>query len=226
MGQSDELSAGVAQHAYAPPPGATELIVVRHGASANAEPGKPFAMLDGRGDPPLSPAGLAQAERVAERLAGEPFERLFVTPLCRTAQTAAPLAAARGIEPEVLPELVEVGLGDWSDGTYRIKMAEGDELVRRVHAEERWELLPGAEPADEFGARVEAGMALAAERTGPDRIAVVVTHGGVIAELCRLATGCSPFAFVHADNCSITRMVLRPDGRWLVRSFNDTNHLG
>jgi len=35
-----------------------------------------------------------------------------------------------------------------------------------------------------------------------------VVHGAVIGELCREATDSRPFAFVHAENCSITRLVV------------------
>ncbi|MCZ4491143.1 MAG: histidine phosphatase family protein, partial [Conexibacter sp.] len=31
--------------------------------------------------------------------------------------------------------------------------------------------------------------------------------------------------FVHAENTSISRIVVFGDGRWLLRSFNDTAHL-
>jgi hypothetical protein len=34
-----------------------------------------------------------------------------------------------------------------------------------------------------------------------------------------------PFAFLQVDNTSITRVVRRPDGRWLLRYFNETAHL-
>ena len=34
-----------------------------------------------------------------------------------------------------------------------------------------------------------------------------------------------PFAFVHADNGSVSRLVVQADGRWLLRSFNDISHL-
>ncbi len=54
---------------------------------------------------------------------------------------------------------------------------------------------------------------------------VVVSHGGVIGELVRQAAdGGSAFAFVGADNGSITHLVITPD-RWIVRRFNDTAHL-
>ena len=46
------------------PPDATELIVVRHGASAGLKQGETFDLVGGHGDPPLSPAGREQAVRV------------------------------------------------------------------------------------------------------------------------------------------------------------------
>ena len=60
---------------------------------------------------------------------------------------------------------------------------------------------------------------------GPGAAAVVMTHGGVIAELCRQATGSEPFAFLRVDNASITRIVVEAGGNWLLRSYNDTTHL-
>jgi probable phosphoglycerate mutase len=52
-----------------------------------------------------------------------------------------------------------------------------------------------------------------------------VVHGGVIGEIARTATSSRPFAFVHADNCSVSRLVVFGDGRQLLRSFNDVAHL-
>src|SRR3954462_1610241 len=82
------------QRQFVLPPDATEVVLVRHGASAAAVPGEPFEQLEGQSAPPLAPEGEQQALLVAERLAGsgEAFAGLFVTPLRRTAQTAAPLA--------------------------------------------------------------------------------------------------------------------------------------
>ena len=60
-------------------------------------------------------------------------------------QTAAPLAARTGLEPAVVPELREVSLGEWEGGEFRIRMAEGDPIAIQAVAEERWEVIPGAE---------------------------------------------------------------------------------
>ncbi len=216
---------GVPQKPFELPAGATEIVLVRHGASALALPGAPFPLVDGRGDPDLSEAGHEQARAVAERLGHEDIERLFVTPLRRTHQTAAPLAEATGLEPSVVEDLAEVRLGDWEGGEYRLRVAAGDPIIRRVFEEERWDVIPGAESSESLGARVRAGMLQVAEATGPDRVAVAVVHGGVVGEACRQATGSRPFAFVHSDNASISRIVVRPSGKWQLRSFNDISHL-
>lgn len=214
------------QRRFAPPPGATEIVLVRHGASAAAVPDEPFDLLDGHADPPLAPEGREQAEAVAERLAGEEtFSRLFVTPLQRTHQTAAPLAMRTGLEPEVIPELREVMLGDWEGGELRIRAANADPLFFRILEEERWDVIPNAETAEVFAARVRAGVERMVAATGPDASAAAVLHGGVIGEICRQATGSRPFAFTHSDNCSISRLVVLPGGRQLLRGFNDCSHL-
>jgi probable phosphoglycerate mutase len=200
-------------------------VLVRHGASQPAVPGEPFPLLDGHGNPALAPEGEEQAIYVAERLATEPLAGLFITPLQRTAQTAAPLAAVLGLEPIVVPELREVFLGEWDGGEFRIRTAEGDPIAMQAVLEERWEVIPGAETSEAFAARVRAGVEAVAAAAGPDATVAAIVHGGVIGEVCRQATESRPFAFIHADNGSLTRLVILPGGRWLLRSFNDTAHL-
>src|SRR3954471_10045473 len=213
------------QRAFAPPPDATEIVLVRHGASAAAMPGEPFESLEGHSDPPLAPEGERQAEALAERLGGESFAGLFVTPLRRTAQTAAPLAARTGLEPVVVAELREGGAGEWEGGELRIRAAQRDPKFFEVIAAERWDVIPGAEPAEAFADRVQTGLGAILRTVGPGAVAVAVVHGGVIGELARQATRSRPFAFVHPDNASISRLVVFADGRQLLRSFNDTAHL-
>ena len=213
------------QRPFRLPPGATALVLVRHGASAAAIPGTPLPLVDGRGDPPLADAGHAQARAVAERLEGEELAAIFVTPLQRTAQTAAPLAEATGLEPVVVPELAEVSLGEWEGGEYRIRAYQGDPLVRRIFEEERWDLIPGAESPEDVETRVRAGIERIVAAVGPDAVAAAVVHGGIIGEACRQATRSRPFAFIHADNGSLTRIVVFDSGHWMLRSFNDISHL-
>lgn len=101
-------------------------------------------------------------------------------------------------------------------------------MTRRSGArfeEERWDVIPNGEAPEEIEARVRAGLERIVTETGPNATAAAVLHGGIIGELCRLATGSRPFAFIHSDNGAISRLVHMPGGRLLLRSFNDTNHL-
>lgn len=216
------------QRPFAVPAEATEVVLVRHGASQAHVPGEPFQRIEGgHADPPLAPEGHDQADRVAGRVAAAPPPHaVFVTSLQRTAQTAVPLLAATGLTATVVHELREVHLGEWEGGELRVRLAHGDPLALRMLTEERWSVIPGAEEADGFAARTRAGLDAIVAASGPGTSVVAVVHGGVIGELCRQATGSRPFAFVHADNGSITRLVAWPQGRLLLRSFNDTSHLG
>jgi probable phosphoglycerate mutase len=212
------------QERWVPPAGSTELVLVRHGASAAAIPGRPFPLRDGQGDPPLAPQGRDQARRVAERLAVEPLTGMYVSPFARATETAEPIAAACGLEPTVIGDLREVHTGELEGGEFRIRVARRDPLIARLFAEERWDVIPGAEPMDAFAARVRAAADAVIAAAGQG-VALVVTHGAWIAELCRQATGSRPFAFLMIDNASITRVVALPDGRRVLIGFNDVGHL-
>ncbi len=213
------------QKDYSRPPGSIEVVLIRHGASEAAVEGQPFELLEGQADPSLSDAGERQAQAVATHLADEPLSALYVTPLRRTAQTAAPLAALTGLEPVVVPELREVHLGELDGGAFRIAVRRRDPIVREVFTQQRWDVIPGAEAMEDFAARTRAGLARMVQGLEPGATIAAVIHGGVIGELCRQASDSRPFAFVHADNGSVTRLVLLAEGHWWVRSFNEGAHV-
>ncbi|MEM1436172.1 MAG: histidine phosphatase family protein [Pseudomonadota bacterium] len=211
------------QQRFAAPPGATELILIRHGESRAASPDAPFPLVDGQGDPELHANGHAQALRVADRLKPEPISAIYVTNLQRTAQTAAPLSEQLGLEPRVEPDLREVHLGDWEGGLFRIKAAQQDPVYLRMHEQERWDVIPGAESHDALTNRIQPALLRIAHRH-PDECVAAVVHGGVIAHILALAAAARPFAFMGAENGSISRLILH-EQRMLVRGFNDVAHL-
>jgi 2,3-bisphosphoglycerate-dependent phosphoglycerate mutase len=210
------------QRRYEPPPGATELVLVRHGQSEAYVDGVRFALTGGHGDPPLSELGAAQARLVCARLAAERIDAIYVTTLCRTAQTASPLAGQLGLPMRVEAGLREVYLGEWEGGEFRKRVAENHPISQRMFAEQRWDAIPG-EPSEALAARVrDAIIRLAAAHPG-ERVAVF-THGGVIGQVLALAAEARPFAFVGAENASVSRLVINGD-LWIIRGFNDTSHL-
>jgi probable phosphoglycerate mutase len=211
------------QYRFTLPPGGTDILLVRHGESAPAREDRPFPMVDGHGDPPLADEGEREAELVGDRLAVEPIEAVYVSGLRRTVQTAAPLAKRLGLTPAVEPGLREVKLGDWEGGAFRIRVAENHEIAQRMWASQRWDAIPNAESTEDLAARVRASIERIAA-AHPDQRVAVFTHGGVIGQLVAMATGSQPFAFIAADNASITQLVV-VEGRWIIRRFNDTAHL-
>lgn len=214
---------GFRQHRYAPPLGATTILLVRHGESAPAHPDRPFTTRDGHGDPPLDPNGERQAELLAERLQDEPITAIYVTTLQRTHQTAAPLAKRLGLTPVEEPDLREVFLGDWELGELRRRAANRDPIFEQIFMQERWDVIPGAEPHEAFDERVWRGLQRIAA-AHPDERVVVVAHGGTIGQLLHRVTGSRRFAFAGADNASVSEVVA--DGqRIILRRYNDVAHL-
>jgi broad specificity phosphatase PhoE len=79
--------------AAAPPASAqTAVVVVRHGEK-----------VDESKDPLLSAKGTARAETLARHLKGAGIKAIYVTEYKRTGLTAAPLAAALGLAPIMVP---------------------------------------------------------------------------------------------------------------------------
>jgi probable phosphoglycerate mutase len=197
--------------------------LVRHGESKPFRQDDPQPLVDGHGDPPLDPRGHVQAAKVAARLASQPIDAIYVSTLQRTSQTAAPLAEALGLTPVVEPDVREVFLGEWEGGVYRIRREENHPDWQRVVAAKTWDLIPMAEQEVDFAKRLTGAIQRIAGRH-PDQRVVVFTHGGVIGMISALATGGRMQSFAESDNASLTHLVVNGTD-WLLRRYNDTNHL-
>jgi probable phosphoglycerate mutase len=94
-----------------PPPAATLVLLVRHGQTPTT--GK---LLPGRAPGlHLADAGVAQAQRAAERIAAlGKVDAIYASPLERARETAAPIAAARGLKVKIDKGLLECDFGDWT----------------------------------------------------------------------------------------------------------------
>jgi probable phosphoglycerate mutase len=211
------------QTRFARPPGATEILLVRHGESRAASPDDPFPLVDGHGDPELHPNGREQARRVGERLRNQPISAVYVSNLRRTHETAAPLCAHLGLEPRIDADLREVFLGEWEGGLMRIKAHQNDPIIQQVFEKRRWDVIPGAESPESLSERLSRSLNRIAA-AHPDELVAAFVHGGVIGHILSDATGARPFSFNGADNGSISHIVMT-EGQILVRRFNDSTHL-
>lgn len=217
------------QHSYLPPEGAAQILLIRHGQSGPFDPRRPFPLVDGHGDPTLSPLGELQAELLGRRLAVEPISAIYVSSLTRTHQTAAPLAARLGLEPVVEHDLREVFLGEGEGGRFREMSATDHPTVVAVRTTGEWGEIPGAETNHQLTARTVGAVRRIADRH-PDELVAAFCHGGVIAAVLGYAMGVSAMAFTGARHTSIHHLVVGPDAleraHWELRSFNDSAHAG
>jgi broad specificity phosphatase PhoE len=196
------------------------LYLVRHGQTSWNNEGR----VQGHCDLELDETGQRQAGEVALALKGLPVERLLTSDLCRCSQTAAAIARALGLEPEVRPALRERHFGALEGTHYEIVRATIETAAR-----ER-----GGDPFDE---RPESGESLRDvwDRVAPvveelqaeSRPTVVVSHGGAIGLMLARLIGAEPVvarAFRFA-NASLTELSRRGDGSWAIDRLNDKSHL-
>ena len=152
------------------------LLLVRHGET----PSNVAGLLDTAAPGPgLTDLGTRQAAALPAALADEDIEGLYASTLVRTQLTAAPLAAARGLDV-----LVRDGIREISAGHLEMlpgDTEEGQRYVRTVFAWAAGDVdlrLPGGESGTEFLARYDAVVAEAA-RSGAGTVALV-SHGAAI----------------------------------------------
>lgn len=154
------------------------VLLVRHAESEWNASGR----WQGHADPPLSSRGEEQARALGERMQGERATLLICSDLRRAVQTAAPVAAALGVEPDLDPLLRELDVGSWS-GLRRPEIEAIDpETLVRFEAGEPTVRPGGGETRAEIRERAHRAMArrIAAN---PDGRIVVVTHLGFIRAL-------------------------------------------
>jgi broad specificity phosphatase PhoE len=84
------------------------LLLIRHGQTIDNVNGALGTVIPG---PVLTELGQKQAAAIPDALAVETIQAIYASTMQRTALTAAPLAAALGLEVEVLDGLREIGAG-------------------------------------------------------------------------------------------------------------------
>jgi len=93
------------------------MLLIRHGATANND-AVPPRLQGARSDPPLSHAGIRQADRLAEFLARLPIRDVFASPLLRARQTADRIAQTHCKTTTIVEQLREIDCGQWEGLTW------------------------------------------------------------------------------------------------------------
>lgn len=198
--------------------GECELLLIRHGRSADVVPGT-----DEAADPPLHEIGRVQAAALADRLAGLAVDAVYSSHLRRAYDTALALAEPRGLTVEVRPDLQEVHLGDWGRGEFRRRAATGDPEFLAWARTGRWDGIPGGEGDEAFRRRVARVIETLVPEHRGGRVAVVA-HGGSINAYLAHVLGLERSIWMTVENTSITVVRVGLDGPTVV-TVNDCHHL-
>lgn len=196
------------------------LLLIRHGQTIDNVNG---ALGTARPGPGLTALGEEQAAAVPAALAAERIDAVYVSTLVRTHLTAAPLAAARGLEVQQIDGLQEITAGElegrsdaeaigvylgtlfawWSDPAARI---------------------PGGESGEEFRARFDGAIARIAREHGEGTVAVF-SHGAAIRSWTAFSSDDIDAAFSRSHGLENTGTVIlegSPGGRWSIISWQGT----
>lgn len=205
----------------------THLYLIRHG-DATTTSTNPLE------DPRLTTLGIAQAERLRDRLLGSGEIRadvLISSTMLRASQTAEIIAPALG-----LPVLYNDEVQEWrfpEDETLNV-----DEYVEHFknipHSQKPFfQIMPGAESWVQFMLRACTSLNHITQQY-EGKTVVVVCHGGVVDAsfhfFLHLSTLHLPPAFFNTHNTSITHWYLTEDTgyhppSWTLECYNDTMHL-
>ncbi len=196
--------------------------MVRHGATVLSAEDR-FA---GATDVELSDEGREQTRRLSERLADIKLAGIFSSPLGRTRETAAILAAPHGLEVQIRDGLREISHGRWEQMTRReVEQRFPDEAAE-------WE----KDPYTFAPVGGESGLAVTARalpvlielvREFPGQEILVVSHKATIRLLLSSLLGFDPRRYrdtLDQKPAALNIVDFRDATRARLTLFNDTSH--
>ena len=201
------------------PTSPTRLILVRHGVTAHTG-GKLSGRMRGID---LTDKGREQAKHAADRLRGLTITKVYASPIERTMQTAAPIAASHNLEVVELPGAIEAEYGEWTDCELK-DLAKTDEwkVVQAAPSRARF---PGGESLREMQARMVATLDDVVGQHANETV-VVVSHADPIKSAIAHYTGVhlDLFQRIHVSPASVTVFEFHAFGVMMLKC-NDTGSL-
>ncbi|MFO1380992.1 MAG: histidine phosphatase family protein [Chitinivorax sp.] len=200
----------------------TRFCFVRHGETDwNVQ-----RRLQGHIDTPLNQIGLAQAEATAHGLRGHRFDALYCSDLIRTLQTARYAAQLLDLPIHLRSALRERHFGAFQGLTYgEAEHHFPADYARFKVRDPGYAILDDGESLLQHRERVQACLLqIAADH--PGQTVLIVTHGGVLDIVYRLATGldmAAPRDF-GIPNAALN-WLSHSAGNWQLLQWADQAHL-
>jgi probable phosphomutase (TIGR03848 family) len=174
----------------------------------------------------LAEKGRAQADLVAGRIAAmdKPPTAIYASPLERTRETAAPIAAALGLRVRTARGLIEVDVGEWTEKS-----------LARLYKNKAWPTVqrwpsgftfPGGESFSEMSTRSTTAV-LGLVKAHPGETIVAVSHADPIKAVVAAAAGI-PLDLMQRlviSPCSVSALLFTGGGPAIL-CVNSTGSLG
>jgi probable phosphoglycerate mutase len=179
------------------------LILIRHGQTTSNVLGALDTAAPGAD---LTDLGREQAAALVTALDDESIGAIFVSNLVRTQQTAAPLAASKGLTPIVRDGVREVEAGELEMRNDREAIVSYLSTFAKWAAEDYSERIPGGESGTDAFDRFDAVVAEAAA-LGHETV-VIVSHGAMLRYWVARATINVDAEFVSVNDLTNTAIVV------------------
>lgn len=190
------------------------LLLIRHGENEFVKTGKLAGRLP---EVHLNERGQKQAAELAEALKQLPLKAVYSSPLERARETAAPLAAALGLEVIIRPGLIETMIGDWA-GQELKTLSKLPEWKHVQHNPSRFRF-PNGESFGECQARLVSELEAIVKAHKAEEIIACVSHADPIKLVTAYYLGMplDHFQRLGCDTASLTALMLGEKGVMLIK---------
>jgi broad specificity phosphatase PhoE len=189
----------------------TDFFFVRHGESEGNREGR----IQGRTDYSLTSKGLEHARLTGEWLSPQGIDAIFTSPLIRARQTALAIMDGAGLghlQPQQVPELIEIDTGSFSNRRFRDIAIEEPETYQDFHARS-WSAVPGAESIVTVQERAKKHWAtlILAANAGAKKL-LSISHFGCIQCLVKATFGghIDWLPLLSIGNCGVFHIYVSP----------------
>ena len=200
----------------------TRFYLIRHGETDWNKGGR----YQGWTNIELNDVGKEQARLLGKRFKYIPVDAVYVSPLTRARQTAAPLAEAAELTPVVDEHFKEINFGEWEGHTSAELSEKYGKAYTDFFDDPFSHPMPGEGSFQHVMKRAVAGFNELEERHRGQNVAIV-SHGGLLrVMLVGLLNMTNEFyRKTWMTNTSITVLDVMEDGRKLLMTMNDKAHL-
>ena len=151
------------------------LLLIRHGENEYTTRRKLAGYLP---DVHLNERGQKQAQALGDALKDVPLKAIYSSPLERAIETAAPIAAARGLEVQAEAGLLETDVGKWQGRSLKaLRLVKHWKVIQHAPSRARF---PEGETFYECQARIVAALDSICSRHKPKDIVAAVFHADPI----------------------------------------------